>query len=286
MQCITLAAQKYSKTKTIGLCHGVTHSILKYCEWLGIDRKEVSVRCGGVNHFELVMEFVKDGKDLLPELIAKMDTLEIDGSEFGDLITKEMYKIFGALPTNHDIHSIEFYPHFLKRNTKLENYRLKQNNVAVRMSDGKKRWEKAYAYTKGEIPLDDIIKEHETEMLDSIIHTIVTNEPMVLDANITNNGCIRNLPDDVCVGVPVVLGRDGYKGVNVGEIPLGLDAMQYLHATIQKFIVDAAMTGNKQSIVKALTLDPMCYDLSYSERNNLIDDLLEIAKDYLPAFNK
>jgi len=35
-----------------------------------------------------------------------------------------------------------------------------------------------------------------------------------------------------------------------------------------------------------MTLDPMCYDLSYEERKKMIDDLLEISKEYLPAFFK
>mgnify|MGYP003024892130 CR=1 FL=1 len=123
-------------------------------------------------------------------------------------------------------------------------------------------------------------------MLDKIIHAIVANDPMVLVANVTNNGSISNLPPDACVGVNVVLERDGYTPCNTGAVPAGLDALQYTQCVIQNFIVNAAVTGDRHELMKAMTLDPMCYDLSYEERKKMIDDLLEISKEYLPAFFK
>ena len=77
MQCITLAAQRYSKLKVIGLCHGVMHSLEKYCEYLGVKRSDVTVKVGGVNHFELILEMKKDGKDMLPALAEAMDDLKL-----------------------------------------------------------------------------------------------------------------------------------------------------------------------------------------------------------------
>ncbi|RJV90611.1 hypothetical protein DWW15_19740, partial [Subdoligranulum sp. AF14-43] len=287
MQCITLAAQRYSKLKVIGLCHGVMHSLEKYCEYLGVKRSDVTVKVGGVNHFELILEMKKDGKDMLPALAEAMDRHQNDGDpEFEDLTTREMYRIYGALPTNHDIHSIEFYPHFLKRWCDLKKYRLEQNDVNKRIEDQNARREKVQRYIDGKCPLTDVVKVRHTEMLDKIIHAIVANDPMVLVANVTNNGSISNLPPDACVGVNVVLERDGYTPCNTGAVPAGLDALQYTQCVIQNFIVNAAVTGDRHELMKAMTLDPMCYDLSYEERKKMIDDLLEISKEYLPAFFK
>lgn len=287
MQCITLAAQRYSKLKVIGLCHGVMHSLEKYCEYLGVPRKSVTARIGGVNHFELVLELKKDGVDMLPLLADAMDRHENDGDpEFEDRTTREMYRIYGAMPTNHDIHSIEFYPHFLKRGCNLSDFHLEQNDVGKRIADQNARRQKVQDYIDGKRPLTDVVKVRHTEMLDEIIHAIMANDPMVLVANVTNDGCIPNLPADCCVGVSVVLERDGYTPCRVGPIPAGLDAMQYTHATIQNFIVEAAVTGDRAPLMKAMTLDPMCYDLNYDERKKMIDDLLEMSKEYLPAFFK
>lgn len=285
MQCVTLAAQRYSKLKVIGLCHGVMHTLEKFCEYLGVRREEVTACIGGVNHFELVLKLTKDGKDLLPALAEAMDRHELEGDpEFEDLTTREMYRVFGAMPTNHDIHSIEFYPHFLKRGVDLKKYHLEQNDVGKRMADQSLRHEKIQDYMEGKRPLTDVVKVRHTEMLDEIIHAVMSNDPMVLVANVTNNGSISNLPPDSCVGVDVVLRRDGYLPCNTGAIPPGLDALQYIQAVIQNFIVNAAVTGDRGELMKAMTLDPMCYDLSFDERKKMIDDLLELSRDYLPAF--
>lgn len=284
MQVLMLTLHTYSSIKSIGICHGVEHSIEKYCEWLGEDRKDIWVRWGGVNHFEIVMEMKKNGQDLFPALLEKMECLEHDGSEFGDLTTKEMLRIFGGLPSNHDIHSIEFYPHYLKRGTKLEDYRLKQNDVEVRICDGNKRYETIKDYIAGTQPLTELVKEENTEHIDEILHTIATNEPVIVAANIMNAGCISNLQPDISVGVPVVMYRDGYLPCNVGEMPEGLEAMQRLHGSIQQLVMKGGIEKNRQALIQAMTLDPMCYDLSAQERAELIDGLLEIAKPYIGEF--
>ncbi len=283
MQLITLAVQRYSSIKCIGLCHGLDGTIAKIAEWLEVPVKELSFTAGGVNHFEFVTRLEKDGVDMFPALIGKLEEIDRTTGDYGDRATMEAYKLFGAFPTNHDIHVLEFLPYQIVR-SELEKFRLTHNYIENRMADRGSRWEKLHDYINGKRPLSEIVKEKVTEKLAEIIDSIATNTPYVLYANVTNKGYIRNLGDYFCVGVPVVLNRDGYEGCCIGNLPVGAAALSGVHGAVQDYIVEACMSGSRKLCLSALSLDPMCYSLTSEQRMDLINELIDMNQQYLPAF--
>ena len=99
--------------------------------------------------------------------------------------------------------------------------------------------------------------------------------------NVTNRGYVSNLPNTMCVEVPVVIHRSGYQGVCVGELPKAVAALTALHGAVQDLTVDAALNGDRHAALQALSLDPMCYTLSMAERAALLDELLAHIKNYI-----
>ena len=284
MQALTLALERYTKIKTLGLCHGFRHTIRLWANRLGIPESEMSFVAGGVNHFEFVLRLTQNGKDLFPALVKSFEESERTTGYTGESMTKEIYKLFGAWPTNFDIHVSEYLPWFIRKGVDVKQFHLEQNSVDNRLKDRDKRWGEINEYLEGKKSLKETVPDKHSEHLDKIIDGIASNTPTVFYVNVTNRGYIRNLPDSICVEVPVVLSRDGYIGCCIGELPLGAAELTAPHGAVQNFVVEAAMTGSREMCVKALSIDPMCYSLTLDERKRLVDELVDMNRVYLPRF--
>jgi alpha-galactosidase len=103
-----------------------------------------------------------------------------------------------------------------------------------------------------------------------------------LSANIPNDGCISNLPDDAIVEVPAVVNARGVHGVRVGPLPKGLAAIMRREVEIQELVVQAGVCGDRNAALQALLLDPHIH--SYAQATHLLDDLLKAHAKYLPQF--
>jgi alpha-galactosidase len=284
MQLNILAIQRFvPQLKSIGLCHGLDHTIEKIAGRLGIPMEEISWTAGGVNHFESVIRMEHEGKDLFPRFIAQLEA-DAKREYTGEAITLELYRIFGVWPSNHDIHVIEFLPYYIRKGTRLEDWNQSYNDVDGRIADKADQWRKAEDYIAGRLPLSGIVKEKVSEKLGEIIDATTSNRPFTLYANVTNRGYIPNLSRNIAVGVPVIVDRGGWQGVCIGELPQGIAALHNLHGAVQDLVLRGAVEGSRKALLEALSLDPMCYTLTVEERTRLIDDLLQIDRAMLPRF--
>ena len=54
--------------------------------------------------------------------------------------------------------------------------------------------------------------------------------------------------------------------------------------SFERMVCDAAVTGNRDLAVTALNMNPLCQ--SDTLANQVIDELIEAHKEYLPQFSK
>jgi len=117
-----------------------------------------------------------------------------------------------------------------------------------------------------------------------IIRACETGEPFAFNGNVPNRGLIDNLPPDCCVEVPCVAGEAGVVPQAVGALPRHLAALIQTNVNVQGLTVDAALTGNRESIHHAAMLDPhTAAELTLEEIAALVDDLLVAHGDWIPA---
>ena len=283
MQLLMLAVQRYVPgIKSIGICHGVKGTLEIIAKRLGIPEQELSIVAGGVNHFELITKLEHNGKDMFPQYMEKLAEIDKEKGYNGDWIAREMYQLYGGYPTNEDIHVIEFLPYYIHKGTDVTEFHQIFNAIEGRIKSRVERWTKFDAYLAGEMTFDELEKPTNTEYLDKMMDAVVENKPFL--GQVTNAGYITNLPKDMAVGIPVLLSRDHYIGTCIGDLPRGLVEFTALHGAIQNFMVEAAVTGSREKLLSGLSLDPMCYTLSLAERKQLIDELLEASRGFLPNF--
>ncbi len=296
MQSITLGLALHSKIKSIGLCHGVNEGISSVSEYLDIDEKELACRAFGINHCGWLFGLTRGSEDMMPVLRKRLEELApgMKGRWEGqEIVTREMWDVFGAFPLIADIHTIEFFPHYIAKGVKLADYSLLHNFIEKRMESRDILWGRIEKTANGELPLRsalgntanaDNISYASAEKLDELIKAIVYNKPANMYINTINNGCISNLPDDCCIEVPGIINASGAYGCRMGSLPDGVAGLMTPHAYIQKLTVKAAMEGSRELALQALCLEPMCHSMKISEIRSMMNDLLESQPEWVPNF--
>jgi alpha-galactosidase len=82
--------------------------------------------------------------------------------------------------------------------------------------------------------------------------------------------------------VPALVGGWGIQGLNIGPLPEVIAELCRREIAVAGLTVDAAATGDKQTALQALILDPCINDLDTA--GSILDAYLTEYAEYLPAF--
>ena len=101
--------------------------------------------------------------------------------------------------------------------------------------------------------------------------------------NVLNReGSIENLPREAAVEVPALVDAKGLHPLKVGPVPETFAAYMRTQFSIHSLLTEAYRTRSKKLLLQALLLDPCVNSLVEAEK--LLDEMLELQKDFLPAF--
>ena len=89
-----------------------------------------------------------------------------------------------------------------------------------------------------------------------IIESIETGRRTVINANVSNDGLIDNLPEGCCVEVPCLVDKNGVQPTQIGQLPPQLAALMQTNINVQALVVEAALTSKREHIYHAAMLDP------------------------------
>ena len=118
----------------------------------------------------------------------------------------------------------------------------------------------------------DMIVECAASILNNTRDTFIIMTP--------NNGIVSNLPDDLMIEVPALLGVNGVEPFAVGKIGTfykGLIESQYAY---EKLTVEAYLEGSYEKALQALTLNRLVVDAKRARK--VLDSLIEANSDYWP----
>ena len=250
--------------------------------------ERLDIKAAGINHFSWVYD-IRDkqtGEDLYPLLRERW--LNGYRRDFEPL-TRELFEIFGLMPTPGDAHLCEYLPWVADPVTKpWEKYHLTLQDWEGNRRRRARRRAIAEAVVRGEMAVDelrdmwhfDILREPIAE----IIAAIHYNDNLYTEQlNIPNNGgLIPNLPPEAIVEVPGVISGLGVQGMGFPPLPEGIAALCRRELELSSLVVDAAALGDRQLLLQALLLDPMVTDIDTARA--IRDDFLTEFAAYLPQF--
>lgn len=283
--------------RVLGLCHGAEMLIYLFLpRHMGIPGDDMEITAAGTNHmtWTLGLRHKRTGEDLYPRMREVLAGLPPDQQP----LSRKFLDVFGLFPATLDSHFGEYIPFA---------YDLVGTagpNFAYNLDQEGKRWEYMDLLSRGEVDWGTYEERYGEQVATSeelrlaeffqprswadtlaapIIHAMRTGESVWMPAvNAVNDGAIANLPDDAFVEAPARADGSGVSLIGVGELPNGLAAFNVRDIQQTEAIVEAAVSGEKRLILRAMMLDPTVDSVRAAEA--VIDEMLAVQSDYLPDF--
>lgn len=273
---IVMAVTRLTQVKVIGLCHGVLNCRKRICELLDKTEDELHIETGGINHFFWVLKVrhVQTGQDLYPALRQRV-------LETASPLVKRLMNVFGLYTYPSDDHVGE-YLSFAHEYTGLRwPYGLESHRVGE-TRDTRRDWRDEFLNgTWSENQKYETSEEIAIGIMEDIEGDKGSWRPAV---NVPNTqGAVENLPPEAIVEVPATVDASGVHPVPVGKLPEPLAALTRTQISIQSLVVEAYRTRSRNLLLQALLLDPVVNSLERAE--TMLDVMLDLQKDYLPAFD-
>jgi alpha-galactosidase len=281
---IIMAVSTLTKIRCVGLCHGVMESREGISKILEKPLDSLDIVTGGINHFFWVLKIAdkKTGKDLYPKLVNRV--LNDPECPCAPPLVKKMVEIFGCFTYPSDDHIGEYLT-FAYEFTGLKWHYGQEckptplvDEVQVAGLHG------IEPYVAGEKELDDWATRKSGELAVPIILGVEFNRGnWECAVNIPNDaGYVENIQRDAVVEVPAVIDKKGVHPQKVGRIPDALAAFCNRQVAIQRLVVEGYAKKSKNTLLQALLLDPLVDNVGRAKQ--LLEDMLELQKDYLPKF--
>ena len=279
--------QRYTKVKTVGLCHSVQVCSEGLLHRLGMQdklegRKE---KIAGINHMAWLLEIQdKDGNDLYPEIKERAKAKNAN-EKHDDMVRFDYIDKLGYYCTESSEHNAEYNYFYIKENRPelIEKFNIPLDEYPRRCVNQIAGWAKQ----KEELLAGgQITHTRSREYASHIMEAILTDQPYRIGGNVLNNGLIPNLPDEACVEVSCMVDRTGIHPTYAGPLPLQLAAMNMTNINVQLLTIEAAVTKKKEAIYQAAMMDPhTASELSIDDIVRLCDDLIEAHKGWLPEYH-
>lgn len=287
---------RHGGVKALGFCHQVHGSFGVIAEMLGMEPGDLEVIAAGINHFNWLIDVRRKGEGVsyLETFLARVRESkywhDVRPGMPPQRFTREMLEVFGAYPVGYDDHIAEYVPFFYDKAQRdrlgyhdhrahLERWR---RDVQRHGDDTFTAQVKAVSETDVPFPRDPE-HAHYVEKPCLMMEAMETNTTTYTDAiNIVNGGAVENLPADAIVDIPAVAVGGEVRGVHVGPLPRACAELCRRQITIHELVVNATVSGDRQLAFQAMCLDP--YIRNLDQGRAVLDDLLEVYRDWLPQF--
>jgi len=288
MAMLCRAMQRESFIKLTGLCHSVQGTASMLARWIGAPNSEITYTCAGINHLAWYIKYEWNGEDAYPLIREAVEKEEIYNEE---IVRNEMFKHLGYYVTESSGHNSEYSWWFRKRPDLIEKYCThgtgwNPGEYAYILKEYRKKedtWkEEAKKWFDKETPIG-LDRGHEYAAY--ITNAWMGGETFQFNGNVPNTKLITNLPDDVCVEVPVFVDKAGFHAVHVGDLPQQCVALNHISVMVEEMAVEAALTGDPTMVFRSIAYDPLTASvLSLAEIKDMVNKMLQQNKDYLPQF--
>lgn len=287
MAMLTGYMLRYTKIRTIGLCHSVQVCSKDLLNNLGMEDKLEgrTELIAGINHMAWLLEIKdKDGKDLYPEIKRRVEEKAASGEKHYDMVRYEYIRHLDYYCTESSEHNAEYNPFFIKSKypEMIEEFNIPLNEYPRRCIEQINGWkkEKEEILNNGKITH---VRSH--EFASYIMEAVVTDTPYKIGGNVLNNGYIDNLPAEACVEVPCYVDKNGVHPVKIGKLPTHLAAMNMSNIGPQLMTIEAAVTRDRKKIYQAAMLDPhTAGELNIKDIISMCDELIEAHGEYMKDY--
>jgi 6-phospho-beta-glucosidase len=274
---ITEALLRHGHPKTIGVCNGPIGMEMSLAKRLGIDRRELTLDYVGLNHLGWVRGATVGGSNVWPELFGG---LVADGRARGELggFEPSLIELLGMLPSSY----LHYYYHH--RSTVAQARaaeRTRGEEVQAIETELLKMYEDEHLCTKPKL-LERRGGAYYSTLAVAIIAAIVNDKRELFIVNTRNRGAIPNMPADVVVEVPCIIGANGALPLPTAPLPPEIGGLVHAVKAYELLAVEAGTQGSRRAATLAMLAHPLVPD--YEAAAEMLDVLLEANSPHLPQF--
>ena len=252
--------------RAVGLCNVAIGLQRQFAPLLGVDQV-------GLNHLTWVRAVRVDGRDVLPELLAEHgDEL----AESADL-PRELLERLGAIPS--------YYLHYFYKHDQVLDAQRTGKPRAAEVAEIERELLEHYRdptlTTKPKL-LEQRGGAYYSDAATQLVASLATGNGDVQVVDVRNNGTLEGLADDDVVEVPARIDAAGPAPIDQRPLaPELLGLVQHV-AAYERLAVQAAVTGDRDLVYKALLAHPLIGQVPQVEE--LTESLLAEGREHLPQF--
>ena len=281
---VTEAIAKYSPIKSLGICSGANSMMRDIADAYGVEREDVYARIIGLNHLIFADRIAVTGQDFTADFIEKL------AQGVGSNTLKNIPDL--GLPAEF-IRSLKLYPlSYLKyfyMNREMVEHEINE------LQHGGTRGEQSLVIEKSlfELYRDPNLCEKPaalsarggalySDTACSIISSIYNNKREIHVVNVPNQGTTPDLPDDAVIETNAMIDSLGAHPLAYGRLPTSVRGLIQSVKAFEELTVEAAITGNRQTALLALSAHPLVPSVDIAEK--ILADYLTANRDYLPQY--
>jgi alpha-galactosidase len=308
LSALCRAVTRQTGVRTVGLCNEMVGLQFVTSLLLDADLRRVDPVVAGVNHLPLVTALRvedEDGFARLRDLLVDEDAQRqpvwmtpppamhypkvSPGAEWtkadviaGNRLKLELFTRFGVLPGSADTHVAEFFPGFVTPSSDYgREWSVHHYGLAGHMADKVDDDADVATLLNG----DEISPHPSGELVAPLLDSLLGHRPTPLPVNLPNDGQVQNLPDGVIVECIGLVGEDQCVTARDQAFVPSMPGEQLRRVAVsEELTVEAALTGDRTTVLEAMLADPMAGRLPYEHVVAMTDELLQSTARWLPQF--
>jgi 6-phospho-beta-glucosidase len=247
---IQYAVTQFTTVNVVGVCNSPLDLGIAVAKLVGAPPSEVWVGYVGMHHFGWITEARWDGRDIMPEVLAKIEELP------GLPVDADIVRAVGAIPTTY----YKYYYHpdrmFEKQHgkpTRAQQLLGLQDKIPESLRSRGAAW-----YEEIVVPV-------------LLAHAMDSKEVFIL--NVTNGNAIPWMPNKAIVELPVVVTEQGFYPLKPPSVPPDIQAMVRLNAAFEMLWVEAVVENSYEKALRAMMLNHLVTNLD--QARGLLDEIWE-----------
>ena len=300
---LTRSVWRSSDVRCLGLCHNYTGTRALLAKYFGGELSDISATSVGVNHFTWLKDIAFKGKDVSDKLTLdgywayeekkrgrplRTGTLddEIAAATGEDQVPQfilnfEFHERYGFFPVGGATHVVESLPYYLNSPEAIKRHGIYRKGVLPGRREAVERKRgKIVDRVEGREPMPE--PERSADMVAAVMASLCTGKTNHIVANLPNEGQISNLPRDVVVETFAMVTWNRAMPVQSGAVPHPITAMLQPIVDEEELAVEAALTGDRKTVEKALCVSPLVADKDCV--SELAEALIQANLKWLPQF--
>lgn len=247
---VTESLLRFGGVKVMGLCNSPFGMQNEIAHLLDVPVRSVTMEYVGLNHLSWVRAIHVAGVDRTAEVV---DTIVHGSYDSDDMFDRELIGALGMIPSGY----LRYFYH--------------QGKVlAAQREGGATRGESVWAieqqlleqYRDPALCCKPALLErrggaHYSTLAVSLVSAIHNDRREVHIVNSMNRGALADLPDDVAVEMPSVIGATGAHALTAGHLPWSVRGLVQHVKAYEELTIEAAIGGDERVALLALNENPL-----------------------------